>query len=188
MATKATWNDLEAVPEGMTGEIVGGVVVMAPRPSGPHIEATSRLDRLVGSRFDDGEGGPGGWVILVEPGVALGDEVRVPDLAGWKVERYALPEGRGPYEVVPDWVCEVLSESNAAKDRTEKLPLYARSGVSHVWLVDPIACTIEIYRLDGDSYRYVAAAVGGGRHALEPFDAVELDLTPLWRGRSKGDE
>ena len=52
-----------------------------------------------------------------------------------------------------DGVEALLSESNAWKDRTEKLPLYARSGVKHVWLVDPLALSIEVYRLDGETYR-----------------------------------
>lgn len=183
---KAGWTDLEALPEGVKGEIVGGQVVLLPRPAGQHIEVSTRLGLKLGGPFDLGDGGPGGWVILAEPGIAFADEIRAPDVAGWHVDRYALPEARGPYLVVPDWVCEVLSESNAATDRTEKLPLYARSGVGHVWLVDPLAFTIEVYRLDGETYRFVRGVLGDGLHALEPFEAVPLDIGLLWRGRYKG--
>lgn len=181
------WAKLEALPEGVGGEVVGGEVVVLPRPAAPHVEVASRIGRAVGGPFDDGLGGPGGWVILAEPGVAFADEIRVPDVAGWRVERYEFPLERGPFVVVPDWVCEVLSESNAFRDRTEKLPLYARSGVRHVWLVDPLAFSIEVYRLDGESYRYVQAIMGAGRHALEPFEAVEVDVGLLWRGRFAGE-
>ncbi len=41
------------------------------------------------------------------------------------------------FTLAPDWVCEVLSPSTAAMDRADKLPIYARAGVEHAWLVDP---------------------------------------------------
>lgn len=47
------------------------------------------------------------------------------------------------FEIVPDWVCEILSPSTRSKDREIKLPLYATRGVNHVWLLDPVAQTLE---------------------------------------------
>ena len=46
-----------------------------------------------------------------------------------------LPE-TAYFDVVPDWVCEVLSPSTQSLDRTVKLPLFAEHGVPHVWLVE----------------------------------------------------
>jgi hypothetical protein len=101
------WERLLDVPEGYIGEIVGGEIRRVPRPNPPHIRAASGVGVLVGAPFGFGIGGPGGWVILDEPRVRFFDEVRVPDIAGWRVERYQDPEG-GPYVVIPDWICEVL--------------------------------------------------------------------------------
>jgi Uma2 family endonuclease len=82
--------------------------------------------------------------------------------------------------VAPDWIAEVLSPSTAGKDRSKKMPIYAREGVAHVWLVDPTARTLEIFRLDGETYRLVATHEGDETIRAEPFDAIELALLVLW--------
>ena len=83
--------------------------------------------------------------------------------------------------LAPDWICEVLSPSTADFDRDEKMPLYAREGVRHAWLVDPIARTLEVFVLGAEG-RWVPAGVhrDDARVRAEPFDAIELDLRVLW--------
>lgn len=174
------WRELVALPDDLVGEIVAGEIVASPRPDPPHVRSQSNLQTLLGGPFGFGLGGPGGWVLVTEPRVRFGDEVRVPDLAGWRRERYAEPE-HGPYEVVPDWICEVLSVSTAAIDRAEKLPLYARSGVGHVWLVDPAAKTLEVLRRQGDLWLVLGVYAGEARVRAEPFESFELELGLLWR-------
>lgn len=118
-------------------------------------------------------------------------EPMVPDLAGWRAERMpTLPE-TAFFELAPDWVCEVLSRSTEAVDRNEKLPLYAACGVKHVWLVDPIERTLEVYVL-GDAPHSAASAArrwrevrtysDNARLRAAPFDAIELELEALWSG------
>jgi Uma2 family endonuclease len=93
---------------------------------------------------------------------------------------------RGPrpdvphFELAPDWVCEVLSPATAKIDRARKMRHYATAGVRHVWLVDPLATTLEIFRLDGEGWRLLATHEGPASIRPEPFDAVELDLGGLW--------
>jgi Uma2 family endonuclease len=176
----ATWEDLEEVPEGWVGEIVSGEIQLTPRPNLPHSRATSALGILVGGPFDHGIGGPGGWVILDEPRVRFGEDVRVPDLAGWRRERWIDPPRKGPIAIVPDWTCEALSPSTKADDLTVKLPLYARAKVGHVWLVDPEARTLEVYRLEPVGWTLVVTHAGDSRVRAEPFGAVEIDLSLLW--------
>lgn len=67
----------------------------------------------------------------------------VPDLAGWRLDRLPRLPDEAYCSVAPDWICEGLSPSTAALDRVKKLAAYARERASHVWLVDPIAQTIE---------------------------------------------
>jgi Uma2 family endonuclease len=176
---------LEDVPEGHFAEIVAGEIRVLPRPGPRHARAASRLDRRLGSEFDFDADGPGGWVILVEPDVRFGDELRAPDLAGWRLDRYREP-GRGPHVIIPNWICEVLSPSTARSDRAEKLPLYATHGVEHVWLIDPDAATIEIYRRQAELWLLVATHAGDAQVRAEPFDAIELDLGALWRTPGSG--
>ncbi len=177
------WDELDGLPDEVVGEIVAGEIRATPRPDPPHLRAASGLGVFVGGAFGMGVGGPGGWVILDEPRIRFGDELRVPDLAGWRAERYAEPD-RGPYTVTPDWICEILSPSTAAVDRGEKQPLYARAGVGHLWLMDPLARTLEVLRLQGDLWVVAAVFTGESVVRAEPFDAIELDLAKVWRGRS----
>ena len=180
---EAAWR---AVPSHLVAEIVGGVLRTKPRPARRHTIAASNLGEELGPPFKRGRGGPGGWVILDEPELHLGTmpDIVVPDLAGWRRER--MPDAVGDedappyYELAPDWVCEVLSPRTEAFDRGEKVPVYARESVRHVWLVDPIEQTLEVFRLEGERYMLLGVHHGDARVRAEPFDAIELDLAILW--------
>jgi Uma2 family endonuclease len=176
----ATYADLAALPPNMVGEIVRGVLYAFPRPALRHARAASVLEIDLGGPFDRGRGGPGGWLILMEPELHLRDDVLVPDIAGWRRARMPEMPDTAFATQAPDWLCEVLSESTEAVDRGEKLPVYAREGVAHVWLVNPVARTLEILRLDGATYRLVATHYEDAKVRAEPFDAVELELAALW--------
>jgi Uma2 family endonuclease len=125
-------------------------------------------------------GGPGGWWILFEPELHLGPDILVPDLAGWRRERLPVLRNVPYFELAPDWVCEVLSTTTARIDRVRKKPLYARERVSHLWLVDPVVRTLEVYRLDGG--QWVDAGAYGGTESVraEPFAAIEMDMGQWW--------
>jgi Uma2 family endonuclease len=140
------------------------------------------LNTDLNAPFGFGRGGPGGWWIIQEPEVHFirDVEVAVPDLAGWRRERMpSVPEGHR-FEVVPDWVCEILSPSTAKKDRAVKLPIYARYGVGHVWIVDPAAQTLEAFELKESRWMLIATLKADDRVAVPPFDAVEFSLADLW--------
>ncbi len=115
-----------ALDEDVRAEIVAGEIRTIPAPRPRHVRTASVLNVRLGSVFGWDSDGPGGWVILVEPELRLGDEIRNPDLAGWRVERYEEPEDN-PIELVPDWIGEILSPSTARSDRKEKMPLYAQA-------------------------------------------------------------
>ena len=176
----ATYADLEALPSHVVGEILHGVLHVNPRPASPHARAASVLGEEIGPPFNRGRGGPGGWIILDEPELHLGDDVLVPDLAGWRRERMPEMPHAAFFELAPDWLCEVLSPSTSATDRGLKLPIYAREKVAHVWLVDPLAKTLEVLRLDGPTYRVVVTHIEDAGVRAEPFDAIELELAALW--------
>lgn len=177
---RATYEDLLAVPDHQVAEILDGELFTSPRPASPHARAASDLGSELIFPFDKGRGGPGGWIILFEPELHLGEHVLVPDLAGWRRERMPEMPHVPAFELAPDWICEVLSPSTVARDRVRKLPIYAKERVRHVWLVDPDAQTLEVFRLDGEGWRLVGTWEGDARLRAEPFDAVELELGGLW--------
>jgi Uma2 family endonuclease len=176
------YEQLEALPAGLTGEILDGQLYAHPRPSGLHGLAASSLGAELVSPFQKGRGGPGGWWIIDEPELHFlhDQEVNVPDLAGWRRERMPrVPEGHR-FMVVPDWVCEVLSKSTASIDREIKMPIFARYGVAYAWLVDPLARTLEAYARDGETWRELGRFADTDRVRVAPFDAVTIDLADLW--------
>ncbi len=170
------------MPSHRRAEIIDGTLYVLPRPAPRHANATSVLGGELNGAFQRGRGGPGGWWILFEPELQLvALEPVVPDLAGWRVERMpTLPE-TAYFSIAPDWTCEVLSKSTETVDRNKKLPLYAGHGVPHVWLIDPIARTLEVHTLGDDRrWRDVQVYEGNARVRAEPFTAIEIDLAGLW--------
>ncbi len=177
---RATYADIEALPDHLVGEILDGELHASPRPRLRHAVAATRLTGRLSPPFDDGLGGPGGWWILIEPELHLGEDIVVPDLAGWRRER--LPEiPDAPHlELAPDWVCEILSPSTERLDRGLKLRIYAREKVPHAWLINPGTRTLEVLRLQGEEWLIASVHSEADSVRAEPFEAVELDLAGLW--------
>jgi len=177
----ATYEELLALPEGVRAELIDGEVVVAPAPRPRHSKPQGALRNFLGGPFDDddGHGGPGGWWIFVEVDVKLGAHVVRPDLAGWRRERLPEPDVR-PIEVAPDWICEILSESNAAHDRVTKRHIYAEHGVRHFGLVDPDARTLEALTLEAGRWVDAGSFDDTARARIAPFEAVELDIGRLF--------
>jgi Uma2 family endonuclease len=176
----ATYEDLMKVPDNLVAELIDGELFTTPRPAPRHANVTSTLSADLHYPFHRGINGPGGWWILVEPELKLAGQSLVPDISGWRRERLPMLPDTATISVVPDWVCEVQSPSTARFDRVKKLPVYARHGVGHVWLIDPIARTLEVLRLEND--RWFLAGNYGGDDVIraEPFDAVDINLATLW--------
>lgn len=176
----ATYQDVLDAPPHMVAEIVRGALRLQPRPRPKHARASSTLGMDIGGSFDRGRGGPGGWWIIDEPELHLGENVLVPDLAGWRRERLAAIPDAAWIDLAPDWVCEVLSPATAQTDRSVKLPLYAEQGVGHLWLVDPLLRTLEGYALQQGRWLLLATLKEDEPVRLPPFDAIEFSLAALW--------
>jgi Uma2 family endonuclease len=134
----------------------------------------------LGGAFHRGRGGPGGWIILDEPELHFARDIVVPDLAGWRRARLPAVPATAFIELAPDWACEVTSPGSERIDRERKLPIFARERVAHVWLVNPLERLVDVYRLDGESYRLILTRGGTDRVRLEPFAEFELELSALW--------
>jgi Uma2 family endonuclease len=178
----ATYEDLVRLPDHLVGEIVDGELHASPRPAPPHAIAAAALNDVLGPPYRRGQGGPGGWWILNEPELHLHADTVVPDLAGWRRTRMPAPPETAYFDLAPDWVCEILSPSTASLDRAKKLRIYAREGVGHAWLLDPLERTLEVLRLDGGRWTILAVHTGAEAIRAEPFDEVAIDLASLWGG------
>lgn len=165
-------------------EVLNGELVRKADPSAEHSDAQAGLAAAVRPPFHrraGGPNGPGGWWILTECDTELArHEVVRPDLAGWRRDRVPeRPTGR-PVRIRPDWICEILSPTNATTDLVDKLDLYRRFDVPHYWIVDPVTETLTVHRLTPDGY---LIALRAGREATvraEPFEAIELRVGTLF--------
>ena len=65
-------------------------------------------------------------------------------------------------------------------DRIKRLRIYGREGVKHAWLLHPGERTLEVLRLESGRWTIVATQADDAVVRAEPFEAVEIDLLPLW--------
>lgn len=180
MDRPATLADIDALPEGVVGEIIDGTLYTHPRPMAGHGFLETRFSSLLDGPFQEGLGGPGGWWIITEPGIRVeGSPEFSPDIAGWRRDR--VPEfPPEQWTAAPDWACEILSPSTRGYDQRIKRPFYARIGIRHLWFIDLEARTLTVSELmDG---RWVELGVYGDEDTIRvaPFEDVELKLTRLW--------
>ncbi len=181
---RGTLADFLAIPEDTRfHELIGGDILERAAPSGEHADAQGGVVAVIRPPFQrpPGRGGPGGWWILTEVEILLGsgDVVR-PDVAGWRRERTPERPTGIPVRTHPDWICEVVSPSNASNDTVRKLRLYHDARIPHYWLADPRDATLTVLRWTDAGYTAVLASQRGEKVRAEPFDEVELEVGTLF--------
>lgn len=180
----ATYEDIEALPDGKNGELIDGDLYVYGRPRVRHATAISRafseLTPAMRGRSSKG------WEILFEVEIWFGKNQKnllVPDLAGWRRARLAVIPDVQTLEIIPDWVCEGLSPSTMRRDKGRKREIYAKHKVGHVWYADPKNRMLEVFELYRGAYRLQAIATGDERGVFAPFEH-EIDVGIFW-GRSR---
>jgi Uma2 family endonuclease len=180
----ATSTDLLALPEATRfHEVIAGEVVQKAEPTGEHGAAQAAVAGSLFVPFSRSPGGrfPGGWWFATEVEIEFeAHEVYRPDVVGWRRERAPQRPAGAPIRLRPDWVCEILSPSNAKDDQVTKFETYRRCGVPHYWPLDPSLATLRVFRLTPDGYLVALNAAAGQRVRAEPFDAIELDVGVLF--------
>ncbi|MCY3873787.1 MAG: Uma2 family endonuclease [Rhodobacteraceae bacterium] len=177
---RATYQDVLDAPPHMVAEVISGTLHTHPRPAMRHARASSGIGAKIAPPFDFGDGGPGGWWIIDEPELHLGEDIVVPDLAGWRRETMPEYPDAAYCTIAPDWVCEVLSSSTRRLDLNEKRSFYAREGVGHLWFVDPDARMLEAFELREGHWLLLATLADDAPVLLPPFDAITFPLDALW--------
>ena len=176
----ATYQDVLDAPPHRVAEIIDGTLHMNPRPAPRHALASSGIGAKVSPPYHYGDGGSGGWWIIFEPELHLGEDILVPDLAGWRRERMPDYPETAYFTLPPDWVCEVLSPSARAMDQGKKRDIYAREGVAYLWFVDPDARTLEAFELRDSQWVLLKTLTDNDPVSLPPFDAISFSLGDLW--------
>lgn len=181
MRRLATVADLPVEHAHRGHEIVAGVIVEKASPTFEHGEAQGAAAAHARRCRESGGGGPVGWWIAVEVDVELEPhELYRPDVAGWRRDRTPERPSGWPVRIRPDWVCEILSPSTAARDVGHKLRTYHHHRVAHLWIVDPEHRTLTVYRHGVEGYVVVLAAGVDETVAAEPFERVPLQVGVLF--------
>ena len=115
------------------------------------------------------------------PEVRLGKHTLVPDLAGWRKERFPRSEDHNWISVAPDWVCEILSPGTIRVDRVKKMRICREHSVPHVWVIDPLHRTLEVFGT-GQPGAWVSLSlfVEDDRVRAVPFEEAEIELRHFW--------
>ena len=151
-------------------------------PSAEHGSAQLALGGVLFTTFGSSRGGgTGGWWLMSEVEVEYeAHEVYRHDVVGWRRERTpARPSGRA-IALRPDWVCEILSPSNAANDTVRKLRTLRRHAVPNYWLLDPERLTLTVLRWTSEGYLEALAAASPETVRAEPFEAIEIALSEVF--------
>lgn len=146
--------------------IEGEIVEMTPIGS-RHAAGVARLTALFSRIQDRG-------IVWVQNPIRLAEHSEPqPDVAVLRPRADFYAEAHpGPEDVL--LLVEVV-ETSADYAREIKLPLYARSGIPEVWLVDASGGSIEVYRDPGpQGYREVHRAGRGERVAPGAFPDLDV--------------
>ncbi len=164
-------------------EIHRGLARAAPSASPEHNMTAVRLAAQL-----DGEARTGalaGWVFVMDVDIDFQlptEEIRAPDVAGYRRERW-LPEWRRsvPIPQPPNWLCEVWSPGNSPEDREDLMRVYFdASAVESVWTIDRALPALKVFRRGPTTWRREPVIDDlDVTFEASPFLGVELTLGML---------
>ncbi len=171
-----TIGQLLALPEDdLRHELLQGVHVVTPAPSGRHQHALALLFRYLDSALALSEE----YVVLWSPAdLVLASETLVqPDL--FVIRKAADEPVEWDRTGVPLLVVEVLSHSTAPRDRGSKRKTYQQAGVRDYWIVDLDARLIERWRAADERPEVLHEAIEWTPEPDRP--TAQLDLRSFFR-------
>ncbi|MGW7460991.1 Uma2 family endonuclease [Streptomyces sp. NPDC054797] len=170
-----TLDDVLALDEDTSHrvEMVGGALLLTPRPGVVHQRAAHRLAALLDAAADGFEVLPAVNVNLAGRALVIPDIVVV-DAAAATGDRAFVDAGDVLLAV------EITTADTAVTDRTTRPALYAEAGIRHLWRLDlEPAPYLWVGALEGSVYATVAC-LPAGRTARVPAPlAVRLDPADL---------
>jgi Uma2 family endonuclease len=174
LMTLEEYANLDEPDERWVSELVRGVLVREPRPQDPH----GHVQVLVAYALQGWARNVGARVTL-ESGYILSENpptLRGPDVAVVLERRSSEGQPGGWVRGAPDLAVEVLSPSDTSSAMQEKMLDYLNAGAKRVWLVDPGARTVTVFRPDGSAQMLRAHDTLGGEDVLVGFSVPLSEL------------
>ena len=178
---KLTYDDLANLSdESKRYEILDGDLAVTPSPATRHQRISGNLFSLLHAHVR--ERGLGRVYCAPTDVILDAHTVVVPDLLFVSAAHAAIVQ---PHAIVgpPDLLVEILSPSTAHRDKGIKAKLYARFGVEHFWLVDPVECVLETFHAaQGTADAYVTSGryVGDAVVRTDPLPDLAIELAKVW--------
>lgn len=177
--TRLTLDEFLARPDTKPGsEYVCGEVYQKPMPDLDHSSVQMLIAFLIKQFLSTSPTG----VVAIEWRSIFGppgeERVFLPDVAFATHERRAV-RGRSERRFLwtpPDLAIEVLSPDQPAGEFADKLQFYLLHGVRLVWVIDPEARTIRVYRPGEDARLLQAGDTLDGGDVLPGFTAAVDDI------------
>ena len=171
---KMTLEQYLKLPEGPPYyEYENGEAILMTAPHGNHQIIVGELYSLISAYLKKSRLGriwPGINVILPNGRHYIPDLVY---LIREHLERYSPEDGK--IEGVPDLAVEILSQDRA-RDEVKKFTAYQEAGVLWYWIIDPIALTIEEYRLTSEGYLRAGTVDSGEDFRPDLFEGLVINL------------
>ncbi len=160
-------------------ELVRGEVIELPPPTKPHGFVCVNTGRLLGNfTYQQGKG----YLTGNDSGVILErnpDTVRGPDLAYYE-DAQTFAELHPKYgEVPPRLAVEVLSPNDRLGRVIRRVMDYIHNGVDLVWLIDPEARNVSVYRPGKEPYVVEENQELTGEDVLPGFRCLVADFFRL---------
>jgi len=73
-----------------------------------------------------------------------------------------------------------MSPGTEQNDRIVKMPVYAKYGVAHLWLLDPLQHTLEVFKLEEGRWTVIGLFKESDRVKVAPFTETTLNLGDFW--------
>jgi Uma2 family endonuclease len=167
--------DLEHLPDDGY-ELFDGELIVSPAPIPKHQLTSSECHGLLLTAQRAGWG-----VVIAAPIEVQFTDLRIvqPDLIFIRRDRLHII-GKKRVEGAPDLVLGILSPGSRKADLGWKLTLYARGGVPFYWVLDPIARTVRIYRLEEEGYVAEPILRPGQTLSCPLFPGITTDVANLF--------
>ncbi len=121
-----------------------------------------------------------GYVGLLAVMITLSRNDYEPDLCFFGQDKAQhFVEGQSLFPA-PDLVVEVLSKKTAVNDRGIKFEDYRAHGVQEYWLIDPLARSVEQYRLDAGQHYELILKSGNGSIRSEAIPGFQIRIEAMF--------
>ncbi len=157
-------------------EFINGEIIMHSPALDRHLVSKDNLQRVLGTFCD-----------LHALGLVRGEKALCvfprndyePDVCFFGLQKAATIQPTTLKFPVPDFACEILSDSTARRDRGVKFRDYAAQGVGEYWIVDAELEVLEQYLLRGGEYE-LALKSGSGEVASPVIAGFRLPIRALF--------